>query len=232
MSTVLPTNESLGQLFRWRMDIYGQRMKLSDNDGVSADEEKAAIDALRRKDISGLQTLVRLHQVRAVRTAFLIVGNRDVAEDLVAEAFVKVYERIDRYDARRPFAPWFYRMVVNQALKWLRGTRRHVSLEDAEAWPDESVRPEAMVITRESRRAVIAAILKLPHEQRIAVVLRYYLDMDEREIAEAMQCPWGTVKWRLHSAKSKLRQMLAAHSDRPHPFDASQYEERSATTTG
>lgn len=66
-------------------------MKQGDNDVVSADEEQAAIDALRRKDIGGLQALVRLHQTRAVRTAFLIVGNRDVAEDLVAEAFVKVY---------------------------------------------------------------------------------------------------------------------------------------------
>lgn len=101
---------------------------------------------------------------------------------------------------------------MNQALKWLRGTRRHVSLEDVKAWPDESVRPEAMVITQELRRAVADAVLKLPYEQRITVVLRYYLDMDEREIAEAMQCPWGTVKWRLHSAKSKLRQMLAAHA--------------------
>ncbi len=157
---------------------------------------------------------MRLHQVRAVRTAFLIVGNREVAEDLAAEAFVSVYENIDRYDPRRPFAPWFYRVVVNHALKWLRRTRKHVALEATEQWCDESTGPDTTVIAQESRQAVANAVLKLPYEQRVTVVLRYYLDMDERQIAEVMKCPWGTVKWRLHSAKSKLRQMLGEHQER------------------
>ena len=75
--------------------------------------ERAAVDVLRRGDIAGLEILVRLHQVRAVRAAYLVTRDRALAEEVVQEAFVRAYDRIDQFDPGRPFAPWLLRSVVN-----------------------------------------------------------------------------------------------------------------------
>ena len=69
--------------------------------------------------------------------------------------------------------------------------------------------PEDEASTRELRLFMLSAIRSLPADQRAALVLRYYLDMDEATIAETLRCPLGTVKWRLHAARERLRRSLA-----------------------
>ena len=177
------------------------------------EQEQQAITTLRGGDIRGLETLVRLYQLPAVRTAYAITGNRHHAEDVVADAFLRVYERIYQYNDRRPFSPWFYRIVVNGALKAVRTAQRTHSSDDLDTdWLDrqvgESPGPEEEVATREMRLLLLGAIYTLPPHQRAAVVLRYYLDMDEATMAQTLGCPLGTVKWRLHAARNRLRRTL------------------------
>ena len=184
-----------------------------DNNETHARIQAEAIAQLKRGNVHGLDALVELHQLRAVRTAYLIVGNRPAAEDVVADAFVSVYEHIGQYDERRPFAPWFFRIVVNGALKQLRKSRKLVSLNSIEGeieWmSDTAPQPDAFAALRESRAAVMAAVRALSDQQRAVVVLRFYLDMDERETAAALNIPLGTVKWRMFSAKQKLKKWLS-----------------------
>ncbi|MDQ6771648.1 MAG: sigma-70 family RNA polymerase sigma factor [Candidatus Dormibacteraeota bacterium] len=85
--------------------------------------------ALQRGDIAGLTDLVRLHQLKALRTAYGILGDRAAAEDLVSESFLKVYDRIGSYDAGRPFEPWYYRLLVNAAIDYRRKSRRWQAAE-------------------------------------------------------------------------------------------------------
>ncbi|BCX03562.1 MAG: RNA polymerase subunit sigma-24 [Candidatus Roseilinea sp.] len=182
-------------------------MQLSNDEAVTEDES-VAIALLRQKDVRGLEVLVHLYQLRALRMAFLIVGSRDVAEDVVADAFIVAFERIHQYDPKRPFAPWFYRIVVNLALKWLRRNRRHSPWETAEERPCNSLQPDDIAERNESLYAVRAALWRLSGEQRTTVVLRFYMDLEEREIAALMNVPLGTVKWRLHRARKTLREVL------------------------
>jgi RNA polymerase sigma-70 factor (ECF subfamily) len=182
-----------------------------------SDTEQCAINALRNGDIKGLETLVRLYQLRAIRAAYGITGDRHAAEDVVADAFLAVYDRISTFDLQRPFAPWFYRIVVNGALKAVRGNRRtETTPGDYATWlytqPDSGPGPEASAEYNELRILLLDAIYELPPNQRAALVLRFYLDMDEASIAETLSCPLGTVKWRLHAAKQKLRESLVPHA--------------------
>jgi RNA polymerase sigma-70 factor (ECF subfamily) len=179
-------------------------------DGASdANEEQDAIAALKRGDAHGLDALARLHQLRAVRTAYLILGDRPAAEDVVADAFVTAFNRAHQFDPRRPFGPWFYRIVVNGALMWLRWAKRHASLDEADDWPDHSPQPDDLASEVETRDAILAAMHALSPEQRAVVVLRFYLDMDERDVAHTLRMPLGTVKWRMHAAKRALRRALS-----------------------
>ncbi|MGA7732000.1 MAG: sigma-70 family RNA polymerase sigma factor [Chloroflexia bacterium] len=185
------------------------------------EQERSAILALRRGDVRGLEALVRMYQLRAVRVAYGVVGERQVAEDAAADAFLLVYERIGQFDKRRPFGPWFYRIVVNCALKAVRGRtvdggRWTVELEGVGDWVDERVSeapgPEEAAEQGELRELLLGLVYDLPAQQRAAVVLKYYLDMDEATIAEMLGCPLGTVKWRLYAAKGKLRERLVSRS--------------------
>jgi len=88
------------------------------------DTERAAIAALQRGDINGLDFLVRRYQLPAIRVAFGITSDRAAAEDVVAEAFITAFTRIGQFDPRRLFAPWFYRIIVNDALKIIHRKQR------------------------------------------------------------------------------------------------------------
>jgi RNA polymerase sigma-70 factor (ECF subfamily) len=169
------------------------------------EEEQRAVALLRQGEIRGLEALVRLHQVRAVRTACGITGDRQTAEDVVADAFLTVYDRIGSYDQRRPFGPWFYRIVVNAALKAVQRQQRVVPLVPETAAARDL---EETVLRSEAQAAVRGALAGLSAEQRATVVLRYYLEMSEADIADTMGCALGTVKWRLHAAKARMQRGL------------------------
>ncbi|HIQ01323.1 MAG TPA: RNA polymerase sigma factor [Anaerolineales bacterium] len=180
-------------------------------------EEREAIARLKRGDIGGLEVLVRRYQVQAVRAATLIVRDREIAEDIVQSAFLRAYERIDQFDAGRPFGPWFLRSVVNDAVKAAARRRRQVPLEagsareeasPADLLADPNPGPADLAEAAETRQAVLAALDRLPPAQRAAIVLRYYLGLSEAEMADELACPPGTVKWRLHAARKRLRSLL------------------------
>ena len=180
-------------------------------------EEQEAVARLKGGDIGGLEALVRKHQVQAVRTAYLITRDRALAEDIVQAAFLRAYERIGQFDTGRPFGPWFLRSVVNDAVKAASRRERQVSLEAsprgegaslADLLADPSPGPDDLMEAADLRQDVRAALGRLPPAQRAAIVLRYYLDLSEAEMADELACPPGTVKWRLHAARKRLRTLL------------------------
>lgn len=180
-------------------------------------DELHAVARLKRGDISGLELLVRVYQVRAVRAAYLIVRDRHMAEDIVQAAFVRAYERIHQFDSERPFGPWFLRGVVNDAIKAAGRRERLVPFESmaddrqdtfSDLLADPGLGPEDLVEQAESREMIWAALGALSPAQRAVVVQRYFLDLSEAEMADELDCPSGTVKWRLHAARARLRLLL------------------------
>jgi len=181
-------------------------------------EEQEAIARLKRGDIGGLEALVRKYQVQAVRAAYLVTRDRTLAEDIVQTAFLRAYERFGQFDAGRPFGPWFLRSVVNDAVKAVTRGKRQISLETsslAGLLADPNPGPAEVAEAADLRQTVWDALGKLPPAQRAAIVLRYYLGLSEAEMAEQLACPPGTVKWRLHAARKRLRRLLRPRGGRP-----------------
>lgn len=178
--------------------------------------EREAIALLQQGDIAGLAALVEQHQHAALRTAVLITRDTALAEDVVQGAFLRVYERIEQFDDSRAFAPWFLRSVANGALQALRKRNRELSLDFSgssgaslgDLLHSRVGEPASSFEVTEKKSAVREALAELSPEQRATVVMFYYLGMTEREIAEEMKRPVGTVKWRLHSARNRLRGLL------------------------
>jgi RNA polymerase sigma-70 factor (ECF subfamily) len=176
-------------------------------------DEKQAIAHLKQGDPGGLEFLVYRYQLQAVRAACLIVSDQAIAEDIVQNAFIRAGERIGQFDGRRPFGPWFLRSVVNDAIKAADRRKRYVSLEEVDCegtldLSDPAPLPEDLVESNETSQAVWQAVQQLPSNQRAAIVLRYYLGMHEDEMAGEAHRPAGTIKWWLHAARQRLRNLL------------------------
>jgi RNA polymerase sigma-70 factor (ECF subfamily) len=168
--------------------------------------ETEAIRALQAGDPDGLTFLVTAYEHKAMRVAFAITGDRLQAEDIVAEAFLAVHRQIKRFDSVRPFGPWFIRIVVNGALAAARKgrtARKVVALLARNRPPADD--PMILVERNELRRTLIRGIRALPPQERAAISLRYVLDLDEKATADILGWPVGTLKTRLHRARSRLR---------------------------
>jgi RNA polymerase sigma-70 factor (ECF subfamily) len=178
-------------------------------------DELGAIRRLKAGDIGGLEILVSLYQVRAVRAAFLITRDAAQAEDAVQEAFLQIYRSIRHFDEQRSFAAWFMRSVVNAALKIAQKSARRAPIGFApdESWweglPAETEPVEGQVENKDFQRRLWESMQNLSPRQRLAIVQRYYLDMSEKEIAAEMAAAPGTVKWLLHAARKNLRALLS-----------------------
>jgi RNA polymerase sigma-70 factor (ECF subfamily) len=182
-------------------------------------DEKQAIQRLKRGDIGGLEFLVNCHQLKAVRTAYLITRDLTLAEDVVQECFMQAYRAIRGFDAARLFEPWFMRSVVNAAVKMMQKSARQIQVgEEA----DESLfvelvsrveSVEAQVESMEVQEEIWNAMQKLSPRQRAVVVQRYFLEMSESEMAKEAGTATGTVKWMLNAARERLRGLLSERSD-------------------
>ena len=153
---------------------------------------------------SGMDALYRAHAAEALRLAYLLTGDRALAEDLVQDAFVKVLGRF--HDLRSRDAFWWYlrRTIVNLSTSHFR--RRRVE----RAWLDRQ-RPDQEApapLDLGERERLRTALMRLRPEQRAAIVLRFYEDLSEADTAEALGMPPGTVKSTVSRGLERLRQEL------------------------
>jgi RNA polymerase sigma-70 factor (sigma-E family) len=152
-----------------------------------------------------LEALYLRHGPGALRLAYLLTGDRELSEDLAQEAFVRVARCLTTLRSADSFQWYLRRTVVNLSNSHLR--RRRVErahwkrLVSAAAAADVS--PDLV-----TKQAVRDAIAQLPARQRAVVVLRYYEDLTDQQIASVLGCPVGSVKSSLHRAAAILRQHL------------------------
>jgi RNA polymerase sigma-70 factor (ECF subfamily) len=154
---------------------------------------------------------------------YRMVRDRELAEDLAQETFVKVFNRLDRYDPKYKFSSWIFKIASNLSIDHLRrkepvtvsldGSRHAQTAEEMEstrvsvASDDEN--PEELLEAKELGVQIEQAIAKLRPEYRTAILLRHVEGRPYEEIAEIMDAPLGTVKTHIHRARAELREMLA-----------------------
>ena len=161
-------------------------------------------------DREAFGALASLSLPRLVGTAGLILGNRDVAQDAAQDALVRAWRDLPRLRDPDRFDGWLYRILVRACHDQRRrrgdrmpGLQSHIGAVYAAPDPAISVT---------ERAAVAAGLARLTPDQRVVLVLRYYLDLPLDAIAEAIGAPAGTVKSRLHRALNAMEAALAAEA--------------------
>jgi RNA polymerase sigma factor (sigma-70 family) len=171
----------------------------------------------RDGDVQAYGELVERYREVAFRTAWLITRSSAEAEDAAQEAFVKAFYALGRFRAGEAFRPWVLRIVSNEAKNRRRSVGRRerltVRLARDRGSGDAAPSPEAAVLGREGREALLGAIERLSEPERLVVTYRYLLELSEAETARALAIRPGTVKSRLSRALSKLRNELEGSTD-------------------
>jgi RNA polymerase sigma-70 factor (ECF subfamily) len=178
-------------------------------------EASAIARGLRRRDPDLLDRLIEQYQHRLLRYLVYLSGNRELAEDLFQETWLRVLERGHQYDGKHEFSTWLYAVARNLTIDYLR-KKSPVSLDglrdDEEHAPFEPAdsRPIAWEVLQQHEQAerVGAALLSLPAEYRETVMLRFQEGMALDEIAAVTGAPLGTVKSRLYRGLNMLMSRL------------------------
>jgi RNA polymerase sigma-70 factor (ECF subfamily) len=178
----------------------------------AVDDEPALVERLRAGDAAAFETLVGRYMRRAFAVAYRLLGQKEDAEDLVQEAFMAVLQRVDTFQAGRPFAPWFFRILVNRGLN----ARKARALRAVEEIPETAAHrgptPEREAERTELRGRLREAMEALPERQRTIVQLFDLEGFAGPEIAEILEISDGTVRWHLHEARKTLKKALAPYA--------------------
>ncbi|MFN2521068.1 MAG: RNA polymerase sigma factor [Candidatus Limnocylindria bacterium] len=170
------------------------------------------MERAKNGDADAYGDLVRRYQHMALRTAYVVTRSAAEAEDATQEGFTKAYYALGRFREGAPFRPWLLRIVANEARnRRVHSARRPtVGLEAAldRASGDTALSPEAAALAGESRALLTAALGRLRLDDRLVIAYRYFFDLSEAEMAEALGVARGTVKSRLSRALGRLREAL------------------------
>jgi RNA polymerase sigma-70 factor (ECF subfamily) len=165
--------------------------------------------------MNDLETWLAEGYPQSVRTAYLILGNRLDAEDAVQEAFLRAWRFRDSLSKQSSFKPWLYRVVVNTCNSKLRQEIPHRDLRSSQDDLTDLTSLDDVPTRISVAGDVLTALRDLPVHLRIVVVLRYYADLSEREIAIAIDRKQGTVKSRLNEARRRLAVHPALRTSTP-----------------
>jgi RNA polymerase sigma-70 factor (sigma-E family) len=154
---------------------------------------------------AAVAALYRAQAVSLIRLAYLMLGDRAAAEDVVQDAFFGLYRRWDRLADPRGALPYVRSSVLNGCRSAL---RRRALGHRLTAYQPPAGSAEAAVLSREEREEVMRAVRQLPDRQREALVLRFYLDLPDLEIARVMGIRPGTVRSAMHRALKALGHLL------------------------
>jgi len=171
--------------------------------------ELELIQRALRGDLEAWGEIVRRYKEAVFGVALGILGNPHDAEDAAQDAFIRAYENLSRYDLKRRFSTWLFTITANLCKNKLRRERFFAPLKGL-AQLKGADDPAEEVAREERERLVQEALAALDEKYRTPLVLRYYGDLEYKEIAEALGLPEGTIKTRIHRAKSALRDWLEA----------------------
>ena len=175
-------------------------------------EEQAWVAQAKRGDDQAFTQLVEAYQKPVYNMCYRMLGEPDSAEDAAQETFLRAFQHIDRYDAKRPFGTWLLSIAAHYCIDRLR--RRRFSMfsideenDDEAAFeiPDtDAPNPERESVHREEKELMHGLLASLDVTDRAAIVMRYWHDASEVEIAESLGLTVSAVKSRLHRARLAL----------------------------
>lgn len=165
--------------------------------------ERKLLKKVKQGNQQAFRTLYDAYANEAIRSAYAITRNNNCTFDIVQETFLKVFRHIDRFDEKKPFKPWFYRILINESLRYMKKeSKAAVPMSDRTL--EHLNQPQRFHMNEELE----VAMAELEPELRTLLVLKYVSGYTEQEIADIIGKPKTTVKSRLYKARNVLKANL------------------------
>jgi len=188
-------------------------------------EEQALLERIRNGDDSGFEVLVKEHTSKIVGLAWRLVGNREEAEDLAQEAFLRLHRSLPTFRGDSRIGTWLYRTTTRLAIDHLRRERIKRKLfffrqdndapDPVELASDGRRDQQRELLAQEALQTLRQGLNKLSSRQQVIFTLRHYEGLSLKEIAEHLGLETGTVKAHLHRAVTQLRQDMSDYREEP-----------------
>src|SRR5688500_12737583 len=182
------------------------------------ENDQQLVRRVQAGETAAFDLLVRKYQHRVLKLVSRFVNDAAEAQDVAQEAFLKAYRALPSFRGDSAFYTWLYRIAINTAKNALVSNRRRpvdfdLDLQDPDQYDRQAKlkdvdTPEGVLLTEEIREVVERAMEQLPEDLRTAIVLRELEGLSYEEIAEAMDCPVGTVRSRIFRAREAIDRKL------------------------
>ncbi|SEM54232.1 RNA polymerase sigma-70 factor, ECF subfamily [Mesobacillus persicus] len=173
------------------------------------EEERQWIEEVLAGNKQAYAQIINKYKNQLYATILRMTKNPQDAQDLVQEAFIKVYHQLGKYEGKGTFSSWIYRVAINHCMDEFRKKRYKMQqLEISEDQVVNSNHPEVIFMKKEKNRQLEKLIGTLPEEERIIILLRYVNELSYSEISELVEVPVSSVRNKLHRAKKKLRETI------------------------
>ncbi len=175
------------------------------------ESDEALLRSVKEGDCEAFNPLIERYKLPLYKVMYRMTLNRDDAEDLVEEAFIKAYRAMDKFELGRPFYSWLKRIAVNNAINFIKKERRYrtESFETVKTRiKDDRHNPVTMTKQKMLRERIRMAMTRLPKDARIIVSLKVEQDLSYDEIGKLLKIPRGTVMSRLARARQRLKRIL------------------------
>jgi len=189
---------------------------MSGTPSESKDADLLLVERVKKGDARAFDLLVLKYQHRVIAVITKLVRDRDAAQDVAQDTFVRAWKAIDKFRGDSAFYTWLYRIATNTAKNWLvaqgRRPSQDVDINDSEA-PElaelsDAATPDAVTNSEQLAEKIQQAMNKLPSELRQAISLRELDGLSYEEIAEELGCPVGTVRSRIFRAREAINLVI------------------------
>lgn len=190
---------------------------MADRSGLQEQDDQLIADALQG-DQRAYEALLARHNKAILHVVMKIVRNREEAQDLVQETFMKAFNALASYRSEYRFSTWLYKIAANCAIDFVRKKRiealsldKPIETKDGRVEfevPDSSWDPEQDLVRKQKLRSIEEAIDSLPDKYREVIIYRHKDDKPYEEIADILRVPVGTVKARIFRARELLKKKL------------------------
>ena len=194
-------------------------------EGVNVNEESALVLQAQQGNDQAFTELVEHYQTPVYNLCYRMLGEAESAEDAAQESFLRAYRNLTRYDRQRSFATWLLSITAHYCIDCLRRRKFIMISTDAESDDDDrpmelpdayALNPEQETVRHEEQAALQRVLQQMDATDRAAVILRYWYDFSEIEIAQSLTLTVSAVKSRLHRARKEIARRIQAASSEIH----------------
>jgi RNA polymerase sigma-70 factor (ECF subfamily) len=185
----------------------------------NSDEDREMVTQCQKGDPRAFERLVNKYQPTVLNLAYHYIGHRNDIDDIAQKIFIKIYFSLSKFDLRRPFFPWLYRIAINQCYDELRRIRRQkihtfsdLSLEETTSLEKLASQNEMSSDADENRQEMHALLHRimdqLPDQQRLAIVLRDMESIPYTKMAEILKCTEQAARLKVFRARARLKTLI------------------------